>query len=168
MLCSAWAALTPALMTTFYDSPIPGVFSLHLLSLLLWSSHRPQAREPKPHLPPFRPAIGCGHLYSTNSFKLRSKVTQPRLVSVRISSSLGNQTWGPVFSITNTQQKIKPQHLFKFTLFAMTVRRVNPWPACQLKLGSPLFFYVASQDNTAAWQIKHWRGKSRKTVNKLR
>lgn len=43
----------------------------------------------------------------------------------------------------------------------MTVRRFNPRPACQLKLGSLLLFFVASQDNTAARQIWPWRGKSR-------
>jgi hypothetical protein len=50
------------------------------------SDHKPQ--ELKPNLPLFCPALGWSHLYSTNSFKLRSKVTEHHLVYVRMSSSL--------------------------------------------------------------------------------
>jgi hypothetical protein len=35
---------------------------------------RPQVQELKPHLPLFYPVIGCQYLYSTNNFKLKSKV----------------------------------------------------------------------------------------------
>ena len=42
------------------------------------------------------PAIGCWHLYLTNSFKLRSKIT---LCAWILSSLWVTKPWGPVFSI---------------------------------------------------------------------
>ena len=65
----------PTLMTMFLRFIYPMVSSLSTFfsspgGLCL----RPQAQQPKPHLPLFHPAIGCWHLYLTNSFKLRSMV----------------------------------------------------------------------------------------------
>jgi hypothetical protein len=53
-----------------------------------------QAGKLKAHLLLFCPAIGCRHFYSTNSFKLRSKVTYLHLVYVRTLFSLGQPDWG--------------------------------------------------------------------------
>ena len=53
------------------------------------------------------PDIGCQHLYSTSSFKLRSKVTQHHLVYMRTSSSLGaTRPWEPVLSITIPSKRL--------------------------------------------------------------
>lgn len=63
-----------------------GVFSSLLSPRGLSPDPKPQ--EQKPHLPLLCPAIGCRHLYSTNSFILRSRVTYHHLEFVRISSFL--------------------------------------------------------------------------------
>lgn len=75
-------------------------FPLSIFSSLLWapSTPPPQTRVPYP-LPFFLPSyIGCRHLYSTNSFKYRSKLTYHHCVYMQIISSLGaSRPWGPQY-----------------------------------------------------------------------
>jgi hypothetical protein len=79
MPCSIWAILTPIgqpLWPCFYDSyaivssPLSAFSLLPLVVLTLT-----QAQEPKLCLSLFYSITGSRHLYSTNSFKLKSKVT---------------------------------------------------------------------------------------------
>jgi hypothetical protein len=71
--CSIWATPTPIgwpLWPHFYNPPTLKCLLPSPLGLCL----RPQPQELKSCLPLFCSATGCRHLYSTNSFKLRSKV----------------------------------------------------------------------------------------------
>lgn len=85
----------------FHDSPTPW----HLLLSPLWSSSDPQAWEPKLRLSLICSAVGCRHLESTNSFKLRSVGPSHHLVYVRIPSSPGtNQGQYLVLQYTAAEQ----------------------------------------------------------------
>lgn len=89
-----------------------GIFSIHLLSPCgPPQTHSPGIETPATSL--FCPTIGCRHLYSSNRFKLKSKVTQHHLVYVKISLSLwATRPWGGgSIYYYKTEQPTKPQHL---------------------------------------------------------
>lgn len=97
---STWAALNSNWLC-FHVSPIPCHLFLSPSSLPSCGPlqpHPPQTRVPYP-LPFFLPSyIGCRHLYSTNSFKYRSKLTYHHCVYMQIISSLGaSRPWGPQY-----------------------------------------------------------------------
>jgi hypothetical protein len=76
------------------------------LSSPQWS---PQTPSPgTPNLCLFCPDVGFQHLYLTNSFKLRSKVT---LYCVESLIPESNQALGASIYHYNTYQKIKPQQM---------------------------------------------------------
>ena len=102
---SARAALTltswPTLMTDPFTTLVSYSLSTFSLLSLCGPASDPKPGGSKPCLSLFCPAIGCRHLYSTNSFKLRSKFTYHILVYMRISWCLeATRPWGPVFIIT--------------------------------------------------------------------
>lgn len=63
-----------------------------------WFSQTPSLGTQEPHLSLFCPAIGWRHLYLTNRFKLRSKVTLGILEDFLLAEA--TRPWGSVFSIT--------------------------------------------------------------------
>lgn len=79
--CLVWAFPTPTGQSSWPCSHNSPNVRHPLLSFVLLSSRpydfsiRSQAQDLKLHLPLFCSAIGCQHIYSTNNFKLRSKVT---------------------------------------------------------------------------------------------
>lgn len=99
--CSAWTALTLTGQPSwpcFHNLPIPWYFLPSSSSSPPGLCLRHQVQKPKPYLLLFCLATGCRHLYPTNNFKLRSKVSKHHLVYVRISSSLRNSMSGATSS----------------------------------------------------------------------
>jgi len=114
-------------------SPQGHVFMIHLPhgrclplpSTLSFSFGSPQTLSLglMPHLSLFCPAIDCWHLYSTNNFKLRSKIIQNHLVYVRILSSLRQPVFSFTIQKTKTQQTLpmkSQKHGFLNNAWTMT------------------------------------------------